>query len=275
MTELYEAKLTVGMRISTAARVLVGAIVAACTGLVAAQEMAPSKPLPSAEFQFTRLVYGSGGRDYGCPDWRQRWAIDCPDAEFHFMQGLNRLTRVDGAAVSRFNGDGGRRIRLNDDEIFNYPWLYAVEVGGWYLSDVEAGRLREYLLRGGFLMVDDFHGSRQWAGFIASMTRVFPDRPILEIPDDDEVLHVLYDLDQRVQIHGIRVLYSGQTWEEDGFDPHWRGIYDDSGRLMVAINFNMDMGDAWEHADTPEYPEPMTALAYRFAVNYVIYAITH
>ncbi len=124
-------------------------------------------------------------------------------------------------------------------------------------------------------MVDDFHGSRQWAGFIASMVRVFPDRPILEIPEADEVLHVLYDLDQRAQIHGIRALYSGQTWEEDGFDPHWRGIYDDSGRLMVAINFNMDLGDAWEHADTPEYPEPMTALAYRFAVNYVIYAITH
>jgi hypothetical protein len=71
------------------------------------------------------------------------------------------------------------------------------------------------------------------------------------------------------------MLYTGQTWEEDGYEPHWRGIYDDSDRLMVAINFNMDLGDAWEHADTPEYPEPMTALAYRFAVNYVIYAITH
>ncbi|MFT5502019.1 MAG: hypothetical protein ACI88G_002160, partial [Woeseiaceae bacterium] len=92
---------------------------------------------------------------------------------------------------------------------------------------------------------------------------------------NDEVLHVLYDLDQRVQIPGIRLLYSGRTWESDGVEPHWRGVYDDSGRLMVAINFNMDLGDAWEHADTPEYPEPMTALAYRFAVNYVMYAITH
>ena len=107
------------------------------------------------------------------------------------------------------------------------------------------------------------------------MVKVFPDRPILEVPEDDEVLHVLYDLDQRVQIPGVRMLYTGQTWEDDGYEPHWRGIYDDSGRLMVAINFNMDLGDAWEHADTPEYPEPMTALAYRFAVNYVIYAITH
>ena len=70
-------------------------------------------------------------------------------------------------------------------------------------------------------------------------------------------------------------MWSGTTWEDDGYTPHWRGIYDDSERLMVAINFNMDLGDAWEHADTPEYPESMTALAYRFAVNYVIYAMTH
>ena len=68
---------------------------------------------------------------------------------------------------------------------------------------------------------------------------------------------------------------AGGTWEDDGYDPHWRGIYDDKGRLLVAINFNMDLGDAWEHADTPGYPEPMTAMAYRFAVNYVIYAMTH
>ena len=79
----------------------------------------------------------------------------------------------------------------------------------------------------------------------------------------------------RIQIPGIRAWLSGQTYEEDGVTPHWRGIYDDDGRLMVAINFNMDLGDAWEHADDPRYPEPMTTLAYRFAVNYVVYAMTH
>jgi hypothetical protein len=248
------------------------AILASATTATMAQAPTLDTPNPTAEFQFVRLVYGTGTSGYG---WGPRWTVDWPDAEHHFMQGLRRLTRIDGAEVSRFNGDGGRRIGLADDAIFNYPWLYAVEVGGWVLSDFEAERLREYLLRGGFLMVDDFHGSREWAGFTASMRRVFPDRPIIELPESDEVLHVLYDLDQRVQIHGIRMLYSGQTWESDGYDPHWRGIYDDDGRLMVAINFNMDLGDAWEHADTPEYPEPMTALAYRFAVNYVIYSITH
>ena len=256
-----------------AAIALAGMLLAVGGQLVTAQEWGVANAPPTAEFQFTRLIYDSDSFGYGRGG--QDWAIDWPHAEFFFMQGLTRLTRVDGAEVSRYNGHGGRRIRLGDEQLFNYPWLYAVEVGKWYLDDLEAAQLREYLLRGGFLMVDDFHGSRQWSRFLASMVKVFPDRPILEVPEDDEVLHVLYDLDQRVQIPGVRMLYTGQTWEDDGYEPHWRGIYDDSGRLMVAINFNMDLGDAWEHADTPEYPEPMTALAYRFAVNYVIYAITH
>ena len=131
------------------------------------------------------------------------------------------------------------------------------------------------MLRGGFLVVDDFHGSYQWAAFLEGIRKVFPDRPIIEIGEDDPLLHVLYDLDQRSQIPGISYVWSGVTYQRDGYEPYWRGIYDDEDRLMVAINFNMDLGDAWEHADTPEYPEKMTALAYRFGINYVIYSMTH
>ena len=108
------------------------------------------------------------------------------------------------------------------------------------------------------------------------MQRVFWDRPIVEIPDHDEIFHVLYDLDQRVQIPGSNAVWRGVTWEHPlGVPAHWRGVYDDEGRLVVAINFNMDLGDAWEHADDAFYPEPLTALAYRFGVNYVIYSMTH
>lgn len=220
-----------------------------------------------AEFFFTRLAYsdGGGGRGWG----RGAWTTDWPDAEYHLMQGVKRLTVLDAA-------DGGRYVSPMDDELFEYPWIYAVEVGNWMLDETEAERLREYLLRGGFLVVDDFHGGYEWAAFVDSMRRVFPDRPIVEIGDDDEVLHVLYDLNQRIQIPGIRAVMSGYTYERvDGKPPYWRGIYDDEQRLMVAINFNMDLGDAWEHADDPRYPEPMTALSYRFGVNYVIYAMTH
>jgi hypothetical protein len=185
---------------------------------------------------------------------------DWPDAEIHLLPGITRLTRVS-------TDERGRIVDLKNDELMDYPWLYAVEVGQWYLDDLEAARLREYLDRGGFLMVDDFWGPYEWSIFTESMRRVFPDRPIVELEEGHPLLHVLYDLDQRTQIPGR----GGQRGET----PHWRGIFDDNNRLLVAINFNMDMGDAWEHADDPWYPEPMTALAYRFAVNYVIYSMTH
>ncbi len=221
------------------------------------------------EFQFVRLAYSAnrygGGRGRGR---RQAWQTDYPDAEHHFSKGVDRLTRVEVA-------DSGRILTPLDDELFDYPWIYAVEVGYWYLSDHEAERMRDYLLRGGFLMVDDFHGTWEWSSFVASMEKVFPDRPIVDIPETDEAFHVHYDLDQRIQIPSRMYSYTGQTWEKDGYTPHWRGIYDDDGRMMVAINFNMDIGDAWEHADWPDYPENMTALAYRFGINYLIYAMTH
>ena len=108
--------------------------------------------------------------------------------------------------------------------------------------------------------------------------QVYPDRQVVDIPLGDEVLHVLYDLDKFTQIPGrrhLRQTRSGEIVGQLAGPPHWRGIYDDRGRLVLAINHNMDMGDAWEHADDPVYPEPMTALAYRFGVNYVIYAMTH
>jgi len=234
--------------------------------------VAPADP-DGAEFHFARLVYRDTGMGRGFGN--RSWTTDMPEAEHFFMQGLMRLTRVDGMEVSVYNGAGGERVDLMDGSIYDYPFVYGVEVGRWTMNADEIAMLRDYLLRGGFLMVDDFHGTQQWAGFVAVMQKVFPDRPILDIPSNAEVFHVLYDLDERIQIPGLAALYNGTTYEEDCVNPTWRGIYDDEGRLIVAINHNMDLGDAWEHADTPGYPEPMTALAYRFAVNYVIYSMTH
>jgi len=247
-----------------ASKCLLAAALASAALVAAGDDLVGAPSQPTHEFHFTRMYYGGYGGG-----WRgSTFDTDYPEAEQHFWLGVSRLTRVD-------IGERGRILEVTDDAIFDYPWLYAVEVGRWYLDDAEAARLREYLLRGGFLMTDDFHGSRQWEIFVDSMQRVFPDRPIVEIPNDDEVKHVLYDLEERIQIPGIYPLMSGVTYEQDGVTPHWRGIYDDAGRLMVAINFNMDLGDAWEHANDPRYPEPMTGLATRYAVNYVIYAMTH
>jgi Domain of unknown function (DUF4159) len=228
-----------------------------------------------AEFTFARLIYNGDGFSDRFNGRGLSWTTDMPEAEHFFMQGLTRLSLVDGMQVSLYSGGGAKRLSLTDDNVFDYPFIYAVEVGHWELTTEEAAILREYLLRGGFLMLDDFHGSQEWNTFMASMQRVFPDRTMLDIKDEDEVLHVLYDLDERIQIPGLAALYNGVTYEQDGVTPTWRGIYDDDGRLMVAANHNMDLGDALEHADTPDYPENMTAMAYRFAVNYVIYAMTH
>jgi hypothetical protein len=258
-------------RVRAGAAATAAAAITSCVWLTVAESQTDDSRLdgdPTAEFHFARLVYAdAAGSRRGRWGGYGAWSTDYADAEFHLMQGIERLTRVDAAAVD-LEGNGGRLITLTDERVFDYPWLYAVEVGQWYLDDEEAALLREYLDRGGFLMVDDFWGEYEWAIFTDSMLRVFPDRRIEELGEDHELLHILYDLDQRTQI-------PGRGGQRPGTVPHWRGIFDEDGRLMVAINFNMDMGDAWEHADDPWYPEPMTALAYRFAINYLIYAMTH
>jgi hypothetical protein len=234
--------------------------------LPGAQNAAGSAGPAGAEFQFVRLIYTNSADAGG---WRRNsWHTDAPEAETHLLDGIRRLTRVHAA------GDSAS-LRLTDPAIYEHPFLYAVEVGHWYLHDDEVTVLRDYLLHGGFLMVDDFHGTEEWQIFIESMQRVFPERPIIELGDDHPAFHVQYDLDHRVQIPGIYGAMTGRTWEKDGYVPHWRGIADDDGRLMVAINFNMDLGDAWEHADNPVYPAPLTILAYHFAINYLLYAMTH
>jgi hypothetical protein len=262
-----------GLALVAGLAVLLSAVVAGSAAMDAARSPAaagigPPKP----EFTFMRLVYQDNGAlgfgGFGGLGGRGSWRTDAPDAEFHFLQGMGRLTRI-GA------NEGFHAVQLTDDELFEHPFLYGVEVGRWYLSDEEAAKLREYLLKGGFLMVDDFHGSLQWEGFMESMRRVFPDREVVDIPGNHEVFHVAFDLDHKVQIPGVYALMNGQTFEQDGVEPRWRGVFDDNGRLMVAINFNMDLGDAWEHADDPQYPQPLTALAYRFGVNYVLYAMSH
>jgi len=219
-------------------------------------------------------VYGSGG-------WRGadlNWTIDYPRSDRHLLEGVRRLTRINTRSVEQVVDLDG------SDDIYNWPMLYAVEVGHWALPDDQAKQLRDFLLRGGFLMVDDFHGDEpyhnvisEWAVFVASMTKVFPDRPIQDLENANPIFHTIYDLDERFQVAGWQWYRSRRTYEagETGKTPHWRGIYDDKGRLMVAICHNMDLGDAWEWSDDPRYPEKWASLAYRIAMNYFMYDLTH
>ncbi len=236
-------------------------------------------PLPpdwsaKAEWAFARLMYPPGwndgyrGRFSG--DWRDGmslWTQDFPRADRHFALAVRRLTRIDTRSVEQC-------VNLDDGgDVYNWPWLYAVQVGEWGITDQQADKLRDYLSRGGFFMADDFHGTVEWSVFQESMKRVFPNRPIVEIPDKDPIFHTVYDLDDRYQIVGAEHLAQGHKL--DGYVARWRGLYDDKGRVMVAISFNSDVGDSWEWADDPRYPEKYSALGVRLGINYIVYAMTH
>lgn len=238
-------------------------------------------PLPhdwqrKAEWVFGRLMYPSHpfamfGRRGFWLDGGTSWTQDYPRADRHFAMALRRLTRIDVRSIEQ-------PINLDDgDDVYNWPFLFAGEMGDWKLTEAQAKTLREYLLRGGFLLMDDFWGPPEWDRFQESMKLVFPDRPIVEIDDADPIFHTVYDLDDRYQIPGEWALNRrrGPNPRSDGTVPHWMGIYDDHHRLMVAIWFNNDVGDSWERADSVYYPEKYSALGIRLGVNHVVYSMTH
>ena len=230
------------------------------------------------EFAFARLMYPPAPTamfDRAGPRWAEgmsSWTQDYPRADRHFLLALRRLTRIHARSVEQ-------PVNLDDgDDAFNYPWMNAGEMGDWKLTGAQAAALREYLLRGGFIMLDDFWGASEFNRFEESMRVVFPDRQIVEIANDDPIFHVVYDLDDRYQVPGTWALQRGLTYrngDEGGSVAHWLGIYDDHGRVMVAMTYNSDVGDSWEWADDPSYPEKYSALGIRIGVNYVMYSMTH
>jgi hypothetical protein len=239
-------------------------------------------PLPKdyqvpSEWTFARLMYPPVGRYYGgfqfLGSWKEgasNWAMDYPRSDRHISAAVRRLSNVSARSAEQL-------VDLDEKDVYDWPWLYGVEVGHWDLTDDQARTMREFLLRGGFFMCDDFHGSIEWDVFAASMKKVFPDRTIVDLDPKDAIFHVVYDLDDKYQVPGALFLETGLTYEkgESGKTPHWRGIYDDHGRVMVAICHNMDLGDSWEHADNPEYPEKYSALGIRIGLNYIVYSMTH
>jgi len=147
----------------------------------------------------------------------------------------------------------------------------------WTFTEEQAKRLRDFLLKGGFLMVDDFHGTSDWESFLRGMRMVLPaDKyPISYLADGDEIFHVLYDIGKRLQVPGEQYVSTGRTYEKDGYVDKWRAIRDDKGRIIVAICHNMHLGDAWEWADSADYPEPFASMAFRVGIDYVMYSMTH
>ena len=239
----------------------------------------PRDYMQQGEWVFARLMYPAaygGGRGFGRfggggGNYKQgysSWTTDYPRSDRHFVEAMKRLTRVNARSVEQ-------PVDLDDGEVSDWPFLYGVEVGHWQLTDAQAKAMREYLLRGGFFMCDDFHGTYEWEVFMESMRRVFPDRPVVDLDKTEPIFHVIYDLDDKYQVPGAQYLRSGSTYEQDGYRDRWAGIFDDNGRLMVAICHNMDLGDSWEHADNPYYDQKFSALGLRIGINYVVYSMTH
>lgn len=234
---------------------------------LAQEEALPPEP---RAFFFTRAIYSDYGRRFG-GGWggRPNWAIDYPKADRQFLVVLKRLTNLD--AFSTENA-----VRLDDPALRRYPFLYALEVGRMNLTQEEVRGLRDYLSAGGFLVIDDFWGPREWANFEGEMARVLPGRPIVDVPPDHAIFRSFYDIDEILQVPNLRNgTRGGPTAECYGCAPAVRGIFDDDGRLMVVINWNTDLGDAWEWAENPYYPLRFSTFAYQMGVNMIIYAMSH
>ena len=217
-------------------------------------------------FRFARVIYSGSGWD---------WRTDYPDSDLNFSLRLHQLTSL------KVNPDP-IALELTDDRVFDYPFLYMIEVGGIYMSPDEIAAMRKYCLNGGFIMVDDFWGDSALAGFLRYMREVFPEYEPKEVPLEHEIFQCVYPLKEKPQIPSVRHWQnSGVTyeWNHDGDTtrPNYLSIEDDNGRIMVFMCHNTDLGDGWEREgeDRSYFEEFSVKKSYPLGINIVTYAMTH
>ena len=233
---------------------------------------APDSRFAGLQWTFARIRYQAwtmppGSGRFAPED--EPWFIDAPAAE----QNLSRRVRT----VTAIQVNDPVVLTLEDPNLWSYPWIYIVEPGTMRLTEAEVPILREFLLRGGTLTFDDFHGPSEWENLEREMKRVFPDRKIVDLPNNHPIYSCFYQLDGFPQTPGLGSFLQGRTWEKGGYVGTLRAIEDDRGRAMVLINWNTDMGDGWEWSNAAEFPGYVkyTAQAYRMQINEIIYALTH
>ena len=207
------------------------------------------------------------------------WSTDYPFGEINLLIRLSQLTKTPVSRDSR--GDVNYWVvRLTDDQLFKCPILIGSDVGTAALSDTEVRRLREYLLKGGFLWVDDFWGTPAWDQWSNQIKRVLPEFPILDVAPADPIRQAQFTVTDVKQVPSIF------AWGGPGSDPRERGsdsphanfraIADGHGRIMVAMTHNTDIGDSMEReGDDPQYFAEYSPDGYALATNIVLYALTH
>lgn len=236
-------------------------------GVIEAQK--PDARFAGLEWTFVRIKYTAFTTRGRWDSLDDPWAVDFDAAEQNLSRRLKTVTaiQVNDPIV----------LTLEDPDLWNYPWIYLVEPGNLRLTEAEVPILREFLLRGGTLMLDDFHGPIEWTNVEREMRRVFPDRKIVSLEPPHPIFRSFYTLDAYPQIPGLGSFFAGRTWEKGGYESRLRAILGDRQRPMVLINWNTDMGDGWEWSNASEYPGYLkyTADAYRMGINEVIYSLTH
>jgi hypothetical protein len=264
-------RLNSAVRIPRSAWAAAALLAAAAPVLWAQLPATPDDRYAGLQWRFVRVKYHFTTENthiqqdfYGEP-----WYIDAPAAE----QNLSRRVKT----ATAIQVEDPIVLALDNPKLWEYPWIYFVEPGNLKLLDSDVPILREFLLRGGSAYFDDFHGQPEWDNLAHELKRVFPDREIVEVPKDHPVFSCFYKMDGYPQVAGLGSFLAGRSWEKNGYTAHLRTILDDNGRPMVFINWNTDMGDGWEWSNAEEYPGYIkyTSLAYRMAINEIVYALTH
>src|SRR4051812_32256363 len=201
----------------------------------------------AGSFNFCRGYYTSDRRE----DGGSGWDTDFPGADNNFSVRLAELTRVH-VRLDKSGQPDYVVVRLTDPLLYRCPVLHMEDVGVVRFSEDEVVNLRAYLLKGGFLIVDDFWGTRAWEQWTTELGRALPSSqyPIVDIPPDHPIMHSLYDVKEVEQVSSINFwIRNGGSVSERGSDsphPDFRGIFDDRGRLMVVMAHNTDIPDTWE-----------------------------
>jgi hypothetical protein len=228
-------------------------------------------------FNFCRAVYTSGRREAG----GQGWSTDYPDAELNFSIRLGELTKT---RVSKDPSGSPDHIvvRLTEEALFQCPYLHMEDVGTAAFTDAEVQGLRTYLLKGGFMWVDDYWGTSAWSNWVSQFARVLPpsEYPIHDIPLDHPILKTMFEVKEMPQIPSIQFWRtSGGETSERGSDsaiPSFRGISDKHGNIIVVMTHNTDISDAWEReGEDSRFFYSFSPNGYAVGIDIVLYAMTH
>jgi Domain of unknown function (DUF4159) len=225
------------------------------------------------EFTFVRTIYDSPSRGYGRRGYGYgggTWTTDYPEADNNFIVGLREWAGTNLKIAPR-----PEALEILDDRIFDYPIIYVVEPGFMELSTEQAARLREYIMRGGFIFLDDFWGEYEWQNVQEQFQKIVPEYEIKDLPLTHPIFHSYLDVEEVVQVPNVYNAQRGITSEKGGIVPYYMGVENKNGRLVAFIARNCDLGDAWEWINDLVYPVKYGLPAYKVGINVVIYAMSH